>query len=115
MIKTLLTFEGLAIFFACLYFYHQLDTSWLVFVLLWLLPDISMVGYLRNNRVGAFAYNLAHNYIPGLLLIFVGMLQGHTVVVSLGIIFISHVGLDRFLGYGLKYPSGFRDTHIQKL
>lgn len=115
MIKTLLKFEALAIFLTCLYFYRQLNASWLFFVLLWLLPDISMIGYLRNGRIGAFIYNFAHNYILGLLIIFLGLSQDNNFVASLGVILISHIGLDRFLGYGLKYPSGFKDTHIQKL
>jgi hypothetical protein len=115
MIKTILKFEGFTIFLACLYFYHRLDASWLLFFLFWLLPDISMIGYLRDKQMGAFVYNLAHNYILGLLIIFLGLLQNNNIVVSLGIILVSHIGLDRFLGYGLKYTSGFKDTHIQKL
>lgn len=115
MIKTLVKFEGIATFLVCLYFYWQLNASWLYFFLLWLVPDISMIGYLRNKRIGAFIYNFAHNYVLGLLIVFLGLLQNNNFITSLGLILVSHIGLDRFLGYGLKYTSGFGDTHIQKL
>jgi hypothetical protein len=83
--------------------------------LLWLVTDISMVGYLKDKKAGAISYNLVHNYILGLLVTFLGLWQNNNFVVSLGVILISHVGLDRFLGFGLKYPSNFKDSHIQKL
>ena len=115
MVKTLLKFEGLVIFIACLYFYNQIGVSWWLFILLWLLPDISMIGYLRDKQIGAIMYNFVHNYILALLVVLLGLWQGNNYIVSLGVILVSHIGLDRFLGYGLKYTSGFKDTHIQKL
>lgn len=115
MIKTILKFEGLAVFLACFYFYSRLDASWLLFVLLWLLPDISMVGYLKDKKIGAIIYNLIHNYIITILIVFLGLWQDNNFITSLGVTLVSHIGLDRFFGYGLKYPSGFKDTHIQKL
>jgi len=29
------------------------------------------------------------------------------------LIWLAHIGIDRALGYGLKYPTFFRDTHLQ--
>ncbi len=115
MIKTILKFEGLAVFLVCIYFYNRLDASWLLFVLLWLLPDISMVGYFKDKKIGAIMYNAVHNYILAWLIIFLGLWQSDNFIISLGVILASHIGLDRFLGYGLKYASGFKDTHVQKL
>lgn len=115
MIKTFIKFEGLAVFLASLYLYNRLDASWLLFVLLWLLPDISMVGYLRDTKIGSVMYNIVHTYILALAIVLFGLWQGNNFIVSLGVILTSHIGLDRFFGYGLKYPSGFKDTHIKKL
>jgi hypothetical protein len=115
MVKNLLRLEGLAVFLASLYFYSMLDASWFLFALLWLVPDISMVGYLKDKKVGAIVYNLAHTYLPVIVLIVFGLWQSDRFIISLGVIWSSHIGLDRFLGYGLKYPSEFKDTHIQKV
>ena len=114
MIKTIFRFEGLMLFLLCLFFYNQLHASWLIFFVLWLLPDLSAVGYLKNSRIGAATYNLIHNYILAGLIIFIGFWLKNNFIISLGIILASHVSLDRFCGYGLKFPSGFKDTHMQK-
>jgi hypothetical protein len=113
MITKILKFEGLAVFLASLHFYSILDGSWLTFVLLWLVPDISMIGYLKGKKIGAALYNVAHTYVLALAVIFFGLWQGDNFIISLGVILASHIGFDRFLGFGLKRPSGFKDTHIQ--
>lgn len=115
MVKIIQRLEGLAVFLVCLYLYFLLDASWLLFFTLWLLPDISMIGYLKNNHIGALLYNFAHNYVLALLVIFLGLWQGDNFIISIGVILVSHIGLDRFLGFGLKYDSDFKDTHIQRL
>jgi hypothetical protein len=75
-----------------------------------------MVGYLKDKELGALLYNLVHNYALALLLTALGVLIANNNTVSLiGIILIAHVGLDRALGYGLKYSTNFKDTHIQKV
>ena len=115
MVKLLLRLEGLAIFFSALYFYASNQGNWIAFVLFILLPDISMVGYITNTKIGAVIYNLVHTYILSIFLMFVGLLlQNHILVLS-GIILLAHVGMDRFFGYGLKYPTNFTDTHLQKV
>ena len=115
MIKHLLKLEGLIVFLTSLYFYSILNASWLLFILLWLVPDISMVGYLKDKKIGVIVYNLAHTYVLALAVIFFGLWQGDNFIASLDVILASHIELDRFLGFGLKYSSGFKDTHIQKL
>ena len=115
MIAKILKFEGLVVFLACLYFYYRLGASWPIFALLWLVPDISMAGYLTDKKIGAIIYNLLHTYILAMAVVVWGLWQGDNFIVSLGVILASHIGLDRFLGFGLKYQSGFKDTHIQKL
>ena len=89
--------------------------SWLVLGLLLLTPDLAMVGYAAGPRIGALAYDLAHNLaLPGSA-VAVGLITGTPWLVLVGALVVVHVGVDRLLGYGLKYPSGFRDTHLQRV
>ncbi len=116
MARALLGLEGLTLATASIYFYFvHLHGSWLLFTVLILAPDISMVGYLRDTRLGAVTYNTVHNFILTLVLIAIGVAVGSTLVASLGAILGAHVGLDRCMGYGLKYPTRFRDTHLQRI
>lgn len=98
---------------AVLYFSN--GYSWLLFLLLLFLPDVSMIGYAAGSKTGAYVYNAAHTYILPLLLLLSGYLLSLEWPVIISLIWIVHIGLDRMLGYGLKYTSGFKDTHIQKL
>ncbi len=89
--------------------------GWLLFVLLFLVPDLSMLGYLAGRRAGAVAYNLFHTYAPPSLLAVFGLLAGDPLVVSVALVWLAHIGFDRMVGYGLKYPTGFFDTHLHRL
>jgi hypothetical protein len=86
-----------------------------VFVVLLLAPDIGMLGYVRDTRVGAAAYNLFHTYLAPMLAGAAGVVTGTTLLQSLALIWLAHIGGDRALGYGLKYPTTFKDTHLQRL
>jgi Domain of unknown function (DUF4260) len=107
-----LRLEGLVLFGLATFLYALADASWLMFVVLLLLPDVGMLGYIRDNRVGAVVYNAFHTYLPPALLAVIGMLAGADLPVLLALIWFAHIGMDRVLGYGLKYPSAFRDTHL---
>lgn len=74
-----------------------------------------MVGYLRDPRLGAQTYNLAHNWALGLAVLGIGWWTGIAWVVLAGAILIGHVGMDRALGYGLKSPTSFQDTHLGRI
>ncbi len=74
-----------------------------------------MVGYLINNELGSVVYNLGHNYILGLIVTLAGITFHANLLIGFGIIIVTHVGLDRLLGFGLKYPTKFKDTHLQKV
>jgi hypothetical protein len=74
-----------------------------------------MLGYLAGPRAGALIYNAAHSYVLALILTLAGHLTGSAATAAAGLIFIAHIGFDRALGYGLKYPSGFHDTHLGRL
>lgn len=107
--------EGLAVLGFSIYFYYHLQFSWIVFVLLLLAPDLSALGYLKNNKVGSILYNTFHTYIlPGAMMI-VGLSVQSRIVIMLSFIWIAHIGMDRLIGYGLKYPSKFHDTHFDRI
>jgi hypothetical protein len=114
-VKYILHLEGLFVFLASLYFYGALNGNWLWLVLLLFTPDISMLGYLRDTKIGAFGYNLIHNYILSLIIIVAAYIFDYQFVLLGGLILSAHVGLDRFLGYGLKYATRFQDTHLQRV
>lgn len=115
MNKLVLQIEGLAVLITCIYFYAYQDFSWLLFLVLFFAPDISMIGYLINSHLGAKLYNLFHTYIIPIILILVGVAMSINLLLLLGLIWTAHIGMDRMLGYGLKYPTGFKDTHLTRV
>jgi hypothetical protein len=103
--------EGLAALGLGVAAYIWLGQSWLVFALLFLAPDVTMLGYLRSARMGALSYNLAHTYAAPALLALLGLAVG-PLAYGLAAIWVAHIGFDRLLGYGLKLDSGFEHTHL---
>ena len=104
--------EGLAVFLLALCFYQQQHASWLLFIALFLVPDLCMLGYLAGPRVGAAAYNIVHSYLLPLALAALASLDQQPAVLPYALIWIAHIGVDRALGYGLKYSSAFGHTHL---
>lgn len=88
--------------------------DWWVWMML-LAPDLAMLGYLAGPRAGAAIYNAAHLYGVGLVLALVGVATGATTLIAAGALWMAHVGIDRAAGYGLKLPTGFRDTHLGRV
>jgi hypothetical protein len=111
----LLRAEGGAVFCASLVLYGELRASWVLFVVLALTPDLSMLAYLLGVRVGTSLYNLVHALVLPLLLIALSIFYKQFWVVPFGLIWTAHIGIDRLLGFGLKYPTRFRDTHFERL
>jgi len=111
--KLLLHIEGALVLLATILFYRHLRASWLVFALLFLAPDLFMLGYLAGARIGAVCYNVVHTYLTPAALLAISLLEAKPVLLPLAIIWICHIGFDRMLGFGLKYPTRFNDTHIQ--
>ena len=105
--------EGAAIFLAALLFYRRGDHSMIWLVVLFFSIDISMLGYLAGPKIGAYAYNTAHNYALPVVLLVLGIHSN--VAVALALIWIGHIGFDRAMGYGLKSTSGFGETHLGKI
>jgi len=115
MSKGLLHSEGLIFFIGSLYFYASIDASWLLFVLCLFLPDLFMLGYVVNNSIGALVYNIGHTYLLPLLFLILSVSLKLDLLLALSLIWIAHIGMDRTVGYGLKYPSQFKETHLQKV
>jgi Domain of unknown function (DUF4260) len=80
-----------------------------------LVPDISMLGYLINNLTDSSIYNFGHTYVIPLILIILSVILHRDLMLALSIIWVAHIGMDRTIVYGLKYPSNVKDTHIQKV
>jgi hypothetical protein len=110
-----LRLEGIAGLAAGVAIYLSFGGQPLWLVPLLLLVDISMAGYLAGPRVGAFVYNLAHNWVVGLLVLGAGWYMTAIPLLLAGGTLVGHVGIDRASGYGLKYPTAFRDTHLGRL
>jgi Domain of unknown function (DUF4260) len=102
---------GIAVLSAILY--ARTGASWWWFAALWLVPDLAMLGYLVNPRIGAFCYNAVHSYLLLATLASAGLLSHQALALPFALIWFNHISVDRFLGYGLKYPAGFGFTHLQ--
>ena len=114
-VRTWLRLEGIAGFVTGVLIFGRLGGEWLWLIPALLLVDISMVGYLRGPRLGAFVYNLAHQWATGLAVLGAGLAAGSPVLALAGAVLVAHVGMDRVAGYGLKLPTDFRDTHLGRL
>ncbi|WP_406944159.1 DUF4260 domain-containing protein [Halobacillus sp. SY10] len=98
-----------------MYFYQQNNFSWLAFIFLLFACNVSMISYVINERVGALVYNIFHSYILSVTLILVSTIITLDWLLMVSLIWTAHIGMDRMIGYGLKYHSGFKDSHFQKV
>ncbi len=112
---TLLRAEGVALLALSVLLYWVNGGSWLLFGVLLLAPDLSMLGYLAGPRVGAAIYNAFHAYALPAVVGALGIIFASPVVVAVALIWFAHIGMDRTVGYGLKYPTSFKDTHLQRV
>jgi len=104
--------EGAGVLALATGLYTGTDAGWLLFALLFLAPDLFMLGYLKDTRTGAFVYNLGHTYLTPGLLALIGWTGGIGWAIPVALIWVAHIGFDRLLGYSLKYPTAFRHTHL---
>ena len=112
---TLQRLESGVLLVLSLVIYWKLAGPWLWYILLILAPDLFMLGYLGGTRLGAAVYNLGHTWLlPGVLAA-VGIIGGASFAVDVAVIWIGHIGGDRLLGYGLKLPTGFQETHLGRI
>ena len=114
-LNSLLRLEWLAVLAAALVAYAMSGFSWWLFALLILAPDLSMLGYLGGPAAGAFAYNAVHTLIAPAVLALAAWLLASPLTMALALILVAHIAADRALGYGLKYASGFKKTHLGRI
>jgi hypothetical protein len=110
--RILLHLEGAALLVLSILLYQHTRASWWQFLILFMAPDVSILGYLVNARVGAVTYNAIHTYIGPILLAMYLIAALRPELLSFAVIWLAHIGFDRMLGFGLKYQNGFRDTHL---
>lgn len=113
--KDLIKLEELAQFILGIVLFSQLHFAWWWFLVLILTPDVSMIGYAVNPRIGAMLYNIFHHKALGIAFMVFGILYLGEIYTLIGIILFSHSAMDRIFGYGLKYPDSFQNTHLGKI
>jgi hypothetical protein len=111
----LLKLEDACLFVATLALYHHLHSSWLLFGILFLAPDLFMFGYRLNARVGSALYNVGHFLLIPLVFFATALVFHHPTLAAIALIWMAHIFFDRLLGFGLKYPTQFKDTHLQHI
>jgi hypothetical protein len=111
----LLHIEEAVLLLLPIFAYQHLHYSWLLFAILFLAPDLFMLGYLVNVRLGAATYNLVHTLTLPLALLLASYIEHWHKAPAIALIWIAHIAFDRLLGYGLKYPTYFKDTHLQHI
>jgi len=111
-VLTLLRLEGLAVAAVTAVLYAKTGASWWLFAALWLTPDLSMLGYLAGSCWGARFYNAVHTYVVPVALALSALLLNTPALLPFALIWANHIGVDRLLGYGLKYSDGFGFTHL---
>ena len=107
--------EGLCVLIAATVAYSTQGFGWGAFALFLLAPDVSFLGYLAGPKAGAIAYNLVHSYVGPAACLVAGAVFPAPLLLGAGLIWSAHIGMDRALGYGLKYPQGFEFTHLGQL
>lgn len=111
----LLRLEGFALLAVALIAYGATEISWWLFAALILVPDLSMLAYARGPRFGARVYNIAHTSALPITVAGIGFLLANDTALAAGLVWVAHIGLDRAVGYGLKLPTSFHDTHLGRI
>jgi hypothetical protein len=114
-VRALLRLEGVVLFAGMTLLYALWEGSWWVYAILFLAPDLSFAAYLAGPKAGAIVYNAAHSYLAPVALMTTGLAMASPLVLSIAMIWLAHIGIDRALGYGLKYQAGFAFTHLGRI
>ncbi|MHB1958018.1 MAG: DUF4260 domain-containing protein [Acidobacteriaceae bacterium] len=113
--RTWLRAEGFTVLVVSVLLYWNFGARWWLFVLLLLVPDLSMLGYAVSPRVGRLSYNIVHSYLLPMSIAIAAIAVHRFRLLPLVCIWTAHIGMDRFLGYGLKLSDQFGDTHLGRL
>ncbi|HVA28435.1 MAG TPA: DUF4260 domain-containing protein [Candidatus Baltobacteraceae bacterium] len=112
-VRSTLRIEAIAVLVALVALYWRTHANWLFFALFLLAPDVAMLAYLRDTRVGAWCYNAFHTYTAPLVCFAVSFYL--PVLLPIAIVWGAHIAMDRALGYGLKYDDAFEHTHLGRI
>jgi hypothetical protein len=115
MPSLLLHVEGLTVLVAVIILYAHLGGSALLFVVLLFVPDVSMIGYMKNPQLGSAIYNMVHTYVAPAILMLVSLMAGSALGIQIALIWFAHIGMDRTMGFGLKYAAEFKATHFGRV
>ncbi len=113
--KTIVQLEEIAMFGLGIFLFSLLPYPWWLFIALFLTPDIGMVGYIANEKIGAIIYNIFHHKGLAILIYLIGIYLSNPILQLIGVILFSHSAFDRILGYGLKLEKGFTFTHLGQI
>ncbi len=113
--KNIIKIEELAMFILSIVLFNQLHFVWWWFIVLFFVPDLSMIGYAINTKIGAFSYNFFHHKAVAINIGLIGFYLHNEIYMLAGIIIFGHSSFDRILGYGLKYTDAFKNTHLGRI
>lgn len=113
--KLWLRSDGLVMLIASLILFATTNKPWWLVPVIIFLPDLFMVGYLKNTRIGSWTYNAGHSYVLPTVLSLVSLKNDSSTSLALSLLWFAHIGMDRVFGYGLKYPNSFKNTHLGSL
>jgi hypothetical protein len=113
--NNLIKLEEAAMFALGIYLFSILPFAWWWFLVLILVPDFSMIGYVFGNKAGAWAYNIFHHKAIAILFYLSGAYSGMPVLQLAGVILFAHSSMDRMFDYALKYEQGFKFTHLGEI
>lgn len=113
--SNLIRLENICVFISVVSVYFIFGFSLWIFLLFLLVPDVSMVGYAINKDIGSKVYNLGHTYVIPIIITLLYLVTNEEVLLQISLIWLAHISMDRSIGYGLKYPSAFDKTTIQKV
>ena len=113
--KLLLHREGFVVFVVACVVYGRSGDSWGKFAILFLVPDLFMLGYVFGRKIGARVYNVGHTYAAPFLFWLMACLLHRPSGLALALIWAAHIGFDHLLGHGLKYESELKKTHLNRV
>lgn len=113
--KNLIRLEELFLVLLSIFLFSTLDYSWWWFPVLFLAPDLGMLGYVGGPRIGALTYNLVHHKAVATGAYIIGAVLASQLLQLIGLIMLAHASLDRVFGYGLKHADSFQNTHLGKI
>lgn len=114
MLKYIVRLENGLGFLAVMYWYVILDFPLSLFFLLLFVPDLTILGYLFNKDIGAKVYNIGHSFISPICFAAYCLYFSNDHFLSITLIWLAHIFMDRCFGFGLKYLDSFKHTHLQR-